>query len=251
MRVLPLFIFFAVPAGLWLWAGSLVLRLHRARQLHYEAGPWLQDALFQLSRAAGISPPLLFVIERDTPNAFTLRRGRRHAIVLTRAALATLSPEQVRAVLAHEVAHVAQGHTGRATAAALLVAVLERLSPPGEGSGRLHSLFHRLGAPLERELAADRLAAHLLGDAQSLHLTLRQLWQRSQGHAADLGMPFTAPAGLNQEISRRLRALKRLAARQRRDAARGIYVRRRRRRSKFFPASSAKGHLHRSFSAGT
>jgi len=63
-----------------------------------------------LAREAGISAPRLGIIERPVTNAFTVGSGRHSAqIVLGRGLLQSLSPAQLEAVLAHEIAHIVQG----------------------------------------------------------------------------------------------------------------------------------------------
>ncbi len=93
----------------------------------YLVSPWILDRLFQINWARGaqmgaefdlwltnaciglkIEKPRLGIIEDGNPNAFTYGRTRRDArVVVTSGLLEMLSPAEVRAVVAHELEHVA------------------------------------------------------------------------------------------------------------------------------------------------
>jgi len=61
----------------------------------------------ELSLAAGMSPPALYVIPESTINAFAAGRDREHAVVaVTQGALDNFNREQLAGVIAHELGHV-------------------------------------------------------------------------------------------------------------------------------------------------
>jgi heat shock protein HtpX len=65
------------------------------------------DALETISKAAGIKPPALFILQDDIPNAFSVGRSPKHAsIVLSQGLLESLDPEEISGVIAHEVSHI-------------------------------------------------------------------------------------------------------------------------------------------------
>jgi Zn-dependent protease with chaperone function len=101
-------------------------------------------------RAAGACTVML---EDPRPAAYCVA-GHPAAIVVTSGALAVLDPPQLRAVLAHESAHLAQGHHALATVTRGLAAAL-----PGV------PLFTRGAAEVARltEMAADDAAARASG----------------------------------------------------------------------------------------
>lgn len=67
---------------------------------------WLVDTVAELSSRAGIGMPEVAVYEGE-PNAFATGANKNSALVaVSTGLLATMSQEQVKAVLAHEVAHV-------------------------------------------------------------------------------------------------------------------------------------------------
>ncbi len=70
----------------------------------------VRDALEEMAIAAGIPTPIIYVIETRTLNAFAL--GREPAfgvVVVTKGLVDTLDQDELRAVLAHEIAHILNG----------------------------------------------------------------------------------------------------------------------------------------------
>lgn len=70
---------------------------------------WLVDAVGKLSAIAGIKKPEVAIYEGE-PNAFATGAFRNSALVaVSTGLLQTMNKEEVEAVLAHEVAHIANG----------------------------------------------------------------------------------------------------------------------------------------------
>ncbi|MDK2463217.1 MAG: zinc metalloprotease HtpX [Candidatus Korarchaeota archaeon] len=95
---------------MWLTSPSLIELMYRARELKPSEAPWLHEALERISAESGVRKPKLVLVPLNVPNAFaygTPISGYRVAV--TEGLFSTLSPEEVEAVLAHEVGHVAHG----------------------------------------------------------------------------------------------------------------------------------------------
>jgi len=74
-----------------------------------EAEAWLVETVRRLATKAGIGMPEVAIYEGD-PNAFATGAFRNSALVaVSTGLLQTMNKEEVEAVLAHEVAHVANG----------------------------------------------------------------------------------------------------------------------------------------------
>ncbi|HUG56968.1 MAG TPA: protease HtpX [Candidimonas sp.] len=70
---------------------------------------WLVDTVHQLADRAGIGRPEVAIYEGE-PNAFATGASRNNALVaVSTGLLASMTEEEVAAVLGHEVAHVANG----------------------------------------------------------------------------------------------------------------------------------------------
>lgn len=71
---------------------------------------WLVQTVEALARDAGIGMPEVGVFDSAQPNAFATGWNRNDALVaVSTGLLRSMSPEEVKAVLAHEVGHVANG----------------------------------------------------------------------------------------------------------------------------------------------
>lgn len=71
---------------------------------------WLVDTVRGLSDKSGIGMPEVGIFPSEAPNAFATGWNRNNALVAVSAGLLqTMSKDEVEAVLAHEVAHVANG----------------------------------------------------------------------------------------------------------------------------------------------
>jgi len=75
-----------------------------------EAERWLMDTVARLSRQAGISMPEVAVYDAPEMNAFATGMKRNAALVAVSTGLMqSMNRDEVEAVLAHEVSHVANG----------------------------------------------------------------------------------------------------------------------------------------------
>ena len=159
----------------------------------------IQDVLEKLAALAAIPSPRLAVVETDAPNALAVGLSQRGAVVVvTRGLRKRLTPQELEAVLAHEVAHLANRDAAVMTAVAVPRTLGEVIvgGPGGPSSlGLVWLLVWPLGIfPLGvgtgltltvsryREYAADRGSALLTGAPEQLMSALRKL----AGHAAEI-----------------------------------------------------------------
>jgi heat shock protein HtpX len=92
--------------GYW-FSDKLALRASRARPLEPGEIPELEEMAADLARRAEVPVPRLYLIGSEQPNAFATGRNPSHAAVaVTDGLLQHLPAEEVRGVLAHELAHV-------------------------------------------------------------------------------------------------------------------------------------------------
>ncbi len=102
------FIIAAIMNFLSYWfSDKIVLSMYGAREISYEEAPWLHKMVEDLSRRAEIPKPKIYLVPMEQPNAFATGRGPGHAVVaVTRGILEILDEEELRGVLAHEIAHI-------------------------------------------------------------------------------------------------------------------------------------------------
>ncbi|MDD5242346.1 MAG: protease HtpX [Sulfuricella sp.] len=74
-----------------------------------QAERWLMDTVGRLAQKAGLPMPEVAIYEGE-PNAFATGASRNHALVaVSTGLLQSMSESEVEAVLAHEIAHIANG----------------------------------------------------------------------------------------------------------------------------------------------
>jgi heat shock protein HtpX len=91
------------------WMAKRSTGAHVIEQPGNEAEAWLVDTVRRLADKAGIGMPEVAVYEGE-PNAFATGAFRNSALVaVSTGLLQSMNKEEVEAVLAHEIAHVANG----------------------------------------------------------------------------------------------------------------------------------------------
>ena len=92
----------------WWSSDTVAMRAMRAREVTPEEAPELHGMIDRLCALADMPKPRVGVAELDMPNAFaTGRSPERSVVCVTTGILGLLTPEELEAVLAHELSHVA------------------------------------------------------------------------------------------------------------------------------------------------
>ena len=195
-----LFVFCALLAALavYAYADRALLGMLGAREYALAEDPILRSTVDALAARLGVLPPKLYLIPDPYPRAFATGRGPSgSSLALSTGLLGALSPAQLEAVLAHELAHVRRRDVLVQTSAVLLAVLLVDVSRIGGWLERAllavlgpvaAAFVHLLLSP-KRELAADRIAAALCGSADGLIEALVRL-----DHASDLVTFRASPA---------------------------------------------------------
>lgn len=93
-------------ASYW-FSDRMVLAAYGARELDAASAPELYEVVNELSLAAGIPMPRLYLVDTDTPNAFATGRNPQHAAVaVTRGIMRVCDREELKGVIGHELSHV-------------------------------------------------------------------------------------------------------------------------------------------------
>jgi heat shock protein HtpX len=93
--------------GAYFGGDSLVLSASAAREVTEQQAPQLVNVVREMSLAANVPPPRVYIIEDSAPNAFATGRDPEHAsVAVTTGLLEKLDREELQGVLAHELAHV-------------------------------------------------------------------------------------------------------------------------------------------------
>ena len=106
-----MFIALIIAAGMnffsYWFSDKIVLKMYRAQEVTPQQSPDLYEMVATLARNAGLPMPRVYIIPQDTPNAFATGRNPEHAVLaVTQGLLQLMDREQIKGVLAHEMAHV-------------------------------------------------------------------------------------------------------------------------------------------------
>ncbi len=120
--------FFMVLFG-FLGGGRMILAMSGARQIEHHDNPRLFNVVEEMSIAAGIPMPKVYIINDSAPNAFATGRDPEHAAVaITTGLLDKLSRDEVQGVMAHEMSHVKNYDIKFAMLMAILVGTVVLIS---------------------------------------------------------------------------------------------------------------------------
>ena len=201
------------------FSDKLALKMSGAQEVDKTKAPQLHQIVEDLVVRAGLPKPRLYLIPSDTPNAFATGRNPEHAAVaVTSGIMRTLNPDELRGVLAHELAHIKNRDILISSIAAVLAGAISYLATMAQwamffgggrsddeegGSGNLvGSILMMILAPIaamliqmaisrSREYAADAGGASFSHDPNALANALRKLQSASKVSRLDAS-PQTA-----------------------------------------------------------
>ncbi len=124
-----LFILLGIVLAMNLWAywGSdgVVKRMAGAREVSEQEEPRLHHMVSEVARMADMPKPRVAVIENESPNAFATGRSPKRALVAVTTGLRRiLDEEELRGVIAHEMAHIKNRDMLTMTIVAVLAGVI-------------------------------------------------------------------------------------------------------------------------------
>ncbi|QND51060.1 zinc metalloprotease HtpX [Phyllobacterium sp. 628] len=107
---------------------KMVLRMYNAVDVDQKNAPEYYGIVKDLAARAGLPMPRVYLIENDQPNAFaTGRNPQNAAVAASTGLLRALTPQEVAAVMAHELAHVEHRDTLTMTITATLAGAISML----------------------------------------------------------------------------------------------------------------------------
>jgi heat shock protein HtpX len=198
--LLFLFIALAINLGTYWFSDKIALKMARAQPMPEEQAPKIYEMVRELTTAAKMPMPALYVIPQAQPNAFATGRNPDHAAVaITAGIMKLLSPEELRGVIAHELAHIRNRDTLIQSVAAAIGGAISYLGYMlmwfgGDDNSPLSliaSLVLVLLAPIaatiiqlaisrQREFSADATGAQISGNPESLASALLRLEEGSK-----------------------------------------------------------------------
>ena len=217
---IALVIALVMNVGSYWFSDKIVLATYKAKELSPADAPMLHRMVEELSHKAGIPMPRLYMVPDSSPNAFATGRNPEHAAVaVTEGIMRLLNPDELRGVLAHEIAHIANRDILVQSVAGVLATVVMyaanmlqwsaifgggRSSEEGNsGGGLVGGLLLAFLAPIaasliqfaisrSREYMADATGASISGTPEALASALAKLSNRVEQDPIHEGNQATA-----------------------------------------------------------
>ena len=187
--------------GTYWFSDKLVLRMYKAQPVTQADAPDLYQMVQELSNRANLPMPKVYVIPSDQPNAFaTGRNPQNAAVAVTQGIMRTLTRDELRGVIGHELAHVKHRDILVGTVAATMAGAISMIanmaqwamifgggrSSDDEGGHPVAGIAMMIVAPIaammvqmaisrSREFLADEGGAQIAGNPLSLSSALRKL----------------------------------------------------------------------------
>ena len=196
--------------GAYWFSDRIVLSMYSAKEVEPGEVPELYNIVRELTSNAKLPMPRVYITPQNSPNAFATGRNPKHAAVcVTQGILNILSREELKGVIAHELAHIKNRDTLIMTVAATIAGAIMMLASWARWAaifGGFHSrggrskdsnmfgyIFMLIVAPLaamliqlaisrSREYAADRRAVSVARSAAGLASALLKLEKGVKAH---------------------------------------------------------------------
>lgn len=185
----------------YFYSDKMVLGISGAKQIQKKDHPTLFRSIENLSIAAGLPMPKVYIIDDSAPNAFATGRNPKHSVVVfTTGILEKLNKHELEGVIAHELSHINNRDTLLMTVVSILVGLIALLADwffrlswhRGDNDNRGNALFFGMAiaaavlAPLigtliqlaisrRREFLADASGAYLTRDPEQLAYALQKI----------------------------------------------------------------------------
>ena len=207
---IALFIALTMNLIAYFYSDKFVLASSGAIPVERNQDPELHAIVEEVARRAGIPKPRVYMIPVETPNAFATGRNPKNGVVAVTAGLRKLlTSEELKGVIAHEIAHIKNRDILISTIAAVLVGAITYLAHMAQWAlifGGFHRDEEDNGNPLSfvatliaiiivpiaatliqlaisrsREFLADETGAKIIKNPRALAKALEKLenWNRA------------------------------------------------------------------------
>jgi len=198
--VIALIFSLLINFGSYWFSDKIVLAMYRAVPANKSKHSYLIEIVRELSKKDDLPMPKVYIIPTESSNAFATGRNPKHAAVAcTEGILKSLTKEELRGVIAHELTHVKNSDTLIMTIAATIAGVIGYLASMARfaamfGGGRdregsnnligvivmaivapLMAMIIQLAISRSREYLADEGAAKTVHDSKGLASALEKL----------------------------------------------------------------------------
>ena len=164
--------------------------------------PQIHNLLIEACRVLDIEPPQLYVRQNPVPNAYTFAmRGKQPFIVMHTSLIELLTPEEIQAVIAHELGHLKCDHGVYLTLANIMVLAAGQLPLGGVITQGLQAQI--LEWVRCAEFTCDRAALLATQDPKTIMSVMMKLTGGSPSLASQLNLDaFIAQARAYDEVDK-------------------------------------------------
>jgi heat shock protein HtpX len=186
------------------YSDSIVLKMSKAKIIQEGDNPTLFKVVRNVAQKANIPMPKVGIVDSPQPNAFATGRGPDRAVVCaTSSILQTLTPDELEAVIGHEIGHVVHRDVLMSSVAATLAGAISYIGQIAMfsmwfGGGNrnrnggspllllaiilipLGATFVRLGISRNDEYNADEYGAKLTRNPGGLVTALQKISAKAQ-----------------------------------------------------------------------
>jgi len=192
--------------GAYWFSDKLALKMSRAQPVSEEQAPGLYQMVRELTTRAEMPMPRLYMIPQQQANAFaTGRNPKNSAVAVTQGITRLLSEDELRGVIAHELAHIRNRDVLIQSVAATIGGAITYLAymllwfGGGNNNGPLGLVgflaiwllapiaasLIQLSISRQREYSADATGASICGNPESLASALERLEQGAKAMPMD------------------------------------------------------------------
>ncbi|MBU3701225.1 MAG: protease HtpX [Acidimicrobiia bacterium] len=232
--MIGLVIAFAITGASYWFSDRIAVKAAHAHEVSEREAPELHAMVDELAGRAGLPKPKVYISPSPQPNAFATGRNPSHsAVAVTEGLLQNCPSDEVRAVLAHEMAHIRNRDILIGSVAAAIATAISFLanmamfaglfggsSDDDDGPSGATLLLMAIIAPIaagmlqmavsrSREYEADRVGASISGDPLALASALRRLDTISQRAPMEIA-PAQASAWIVNPLTGRRRDMTRM-----------------------------------------
>jgi heat shock protein HtpX len=181
--------------GSYWFSDKIVIKMYRGQET--QSGV-LFDVVRELCERNNLTMPKVYILPQDTPNAFATGRNPQHAVVAaTQGIMQILSREELKGVMAHELAHVQNRDILIGSIAATIAGAISYLSHIAQWGlifggrddedsnplaligmmilGPIAAMLVQMAISRSREYGADETGARFAGNPHALASALNKL----------------------------------------------------------------------------
>ncbi|MEA5572507.1 zinc metalloprotease HtpX [Calothrix sp. UHCC 0171] len=197
----------------WYQSDKIALAAYRAQEVSEAQAPGLYRMVSKLSQRANLPMPRVYIVPDSGANAFATGRDPEHAAVAVTEGIMNILPEdELEAVIAHELTHIANRDTLTQAVAATIAGAISFLAQNlfwfgggsrddnNRGGNFVGLLLTMILAPISatviqmaisrtREFSADAGAARITGNPRALARALQRLESTARQMPVESGNP--------------------------------------------------------------